>query len=61
MEHLLERRGPLGYGGGATTTGDNGTEFHGYAEIEAATGVESYFAIPYHAWERGANENINVT
>jgi len=42
-----------------TITADNGTEFHGYAEIEQATGVPFYFANPHHAWERGTNENTN--
>lgn len=42
-----------------TFTVDNGTEFHGYKEIEQATGVEFYFATPYHSWERGTNENTN--
>lgn len=42
-----------------TLTSDNGTEFHGYAEIEAATGVVVYFAHPHHPWERGTNENTN--
>lgn len=40
-------------------TVDNGTEFHGYKDIEAATGVPFYFARPYHSWERGTNENTN--
>jgi transposase, IS30 family len=42
-----------------TITADNGTEFHGYSDIEAATGVPFYFATPHHAWERGTNENTN--
>lgn len=42
-----------------TITVDNGTEFHGYQEIERATGVTFYFATPYHSWERGSNENTN--
>jgi IS30 family transposase len=42
-----------------TVTADNGTEFHGYAAIEAATGARFYFATPHHAWERGTNENTN--
>ena len=42
-----------------TITSDNGTEFHGYAEIEKATGVMFYFATPHHSWERGTNENTN--
>lgn len=40
-------------------TVDNGTEFHGYEEIERATGVTFYFATPYRSWERGTNENTN--
>ena len=42
-----------------TITADNGTEFHSYRDIEAATGVPIYFATPYHSWERGTNENTN--
>jgi len=42
-----------------TITADNGTEFHSYRDIEAATGVEFYFATPHHSWERGTNENTN--
>ena len=42
-----------------TITADNGTEFHGYRQIEAATGAIFYFATPHHSWERGTNENTN--
>lgn len=42
-----------------TITADNGTEFHGYQNIERATGVPFYFCTPHHAWERGTNENTN--
>jgi transposase, IS30 family len=42
-----------------TLTLDNGTEFHGYKEIEATTGATVYFATPHHSWERGTNENTN--
>ena len=42
-----------------TITADNGTEFHGYRELEKASGVKFYFATPHHAWERGTNENTN--
>lgn len=52
---LIERQS----GRVATITADNGTEFHSYKEIEAATGVEFYFATPHHSWERGTNENTN--
>jgi IS30 family transposase len=42
-----------------TITADNGTEFHGYQDIEKTTGVPFYFCTPHHAWERGTNENTN--
>ena len=42
-----------------SVTVDNGTEFHGYKGIEAATGVSFFFAAPHHSWERGTNENTN--
>jgi IS30 family transposase len=43
----------------ASVTADNGTEFHSYQEIEAATGALFYFATPHHSWERGTCENTN--
>ena len=42
-----------------TITADNGTEFHGYKDLEAATGSLFYFATPHHSWERGTSENTN--
>jgi len=42
-----------------SVTLDNGTEFHGYAELERKHGTKFYFARPYHSWERGTNENTN--
>jgi len=42
-----------------TITVDNGTEFHGYKQLEKATGVKVYFATPHHSWERGTSENTN--
>lgn len=42
-----------------TVTADNGTEFHGYQQIEKATNVRFYFATPHHSWERGTSENTN--
>lgn len=42
-----------------TITADNGTEFHGYREIEGGFPVRFYFAAPYHSWERGSSENAN--
>ncbi len=52
----LIRRAPRQF---QTLTADNGSEFHDYAALEATTGVTVYFATPYHAWERGTNENLN--
>lgn len=42
-----------------TITWDNDTEFHGYQQIEQATGARCYFAYPHHRWQRGSNENFN--
>jgi IS30 family transposase len=42
-----------------TTTADNGKEFAAHAELTAKLGLAVYFATPYHAWERGLNENTN--
>jgi IS30 family transposase len=38
---------------------DNGTEFHGYKELEDRFPLKCYFATPYHSWERGSCENLN--
>ena len=42
-----------------TLTLDNGTEFHGFKELETVLGIQIFFAQPYHSWERGTNENTN--
>ncbi len=42
-----------------TITHDNGKEFAGHKEIAEKTNPKSYFAYPYHSWERGTNENTN--
>ena len=42
-----------------TITYDNGREFCGHSDINKALGCRSYFAAPYHSWERGLNENTN--
>ena len=42
-----------------TLTSDNGTEFADYQLIAQALKADFYFAHPYHAWERGANEHNN--
>lgn len=38
---------------------DNGTEFHGFKDLQDEFGIQIYFAQPYHSWERGTNENTN--
>jgi IS30 family transposase len=42
-----------------TMTFDNGKEFADHLKIAQATQLDIYFARPYHAWERGSNENFN--
>lgn len=42
-----------------TITFDNGKEFAYHQEIAKSLNCETYFAHPYHSWERGANENSN--
>jgi IS30 family transposase len=42
-----------------TITLDNGKEFTGFKTFEKALQASVFFAHPYHAWERGVNENIN--
>lgn len=42
-----------------TLTLDNGSEMAEFEAIERRTGVDVFFATPYHSWERGTNENTN--
>lgn len=42
-----------------TLTVDNGKEFAAFKLIERKTGLAVFFADPYAAWQRGANENAN--
>lgn len=42
-----------------TFTLDNGTEFSDWERMEEKSRITVYFAYPYHAWERGTNENTN--
>ncbi|MFH1780425.1 MAG: IS30 family transposase [Candidatus Nealsonbacteria bacterium] len=42
-----------------TATYDNGATFSEYEMTEKKTGIEIFFANPYHSWERGTNENTN--
>ena len=42
-----------------TITFDNGKEFYLHKEIAMDIECDTYFAKPYHSWERGQNENAN--
>ncbi|MBI4128331.1 MAG: IS30 family transposase [Parcubacteria group bacterium] len=42
-----------------TITLDNGVEFSDWERLQKKSGMAIYFAYPYHAWERGTNENTN--
>ena len=42
-----------------TITFDNGKEFAAHQDIAHALKAKLFFATPYHAWERGLNENTN--
>ena len=42
-----------------TMTFDNGKEFAFHEAIAKALKCKTYFAKPYHSWERGQNENAN--
>lgn len=42
-----------------TITFDNGKEFAFHKRVAKALDVKTYFARPYHSWERGLNENHN--
>ena len=42
-----------------TITYDNGVTFSEHELTEKQTGMDIYFAFPYHSWERGCNENFN--
>jgi transposase, IS30 family len=42
-----------------TLTFDNGKEFAHHGEIARVLQAQTYFAKPYHSWERGTNENTN--
>lgn len=42
-----------------TITSDNGKEFAEHLRITRELKIDFFFAHPYSAWERGANENMN--
>lgn len=53
--HLLRRHRQRTY----SITADNGKEFSRHKWLGDQLKAEIYFAHPYHAWERGTNENMN--
>lgn len=57
--HALERFRRIPKGKRLTLTLDNGVEFSDWERLEEKSGMTVYFAYPYHAWERGTNENTN--
>jgi len=42
-----------------TITFDNGREFAKHKEVATKLNCKTYFAKPYHSWQRGQNENAN--
>jgi IS30 family transposase len=42
-----------------TMTFDNGREFCGHEKLSKSIQIETFFANPYHSWERGLNEHTN--
>ncbi len=42
-----------------TITSDNGKEFAQHQKVAHELNTDFFFARPYHAWERGLNENTN--
>jgi IS30 family transposase len=42
-----------------SVTNDNGREFSDHELTARQLGMKIYFALPYHSWERGTNENWN--
>ena len=58
-ERLQETIGKLPASKRHSLTLDNGREFARPIELERRLSVLIFFAHPYHAWERGTNENTN--
>ena len=56
---LIDRLSQINHELRRSITYDNGTENAGHTMINRTLGTKSYFANPYHSWERGSNENIN--
>lgn len=58
-EQCVRAFGPIPRRMRQTLTLDNGSEFANFKELEKKTRLAVYFADPYAAWQRGANENTN--
>ena len=57
-DKMIELLNPL-KGFVLTVTFDNGKEFAHHEAVAEALDCKTYFAKPYHSWERGQNENAN--
>jgi len=42
-----------------TMTFDNGRGFCGHEKLSESSELKTFFANPYHSWERGLNEHTN--
>jgi len=58
-EKVIERFSSVPRAKKHTITYDNGSTFFEHEMIERESGIDVYFAYPYHSWERGCNENCN--
>jgi transposase, IS30 family len=58
-EKCVKAFGPIPRVMRKTLTLDNGSEFANFKELEKKARLAVYFADPYAAWQRGANENTN--
>jgi IS30 family transposase len=56
---IIRRLGKLPVKGRRTLTLDNGTENAKHEKVTSKLGLKCYFARPYAAWQRGANEHAN--
>jgi IS30 family transposase len=56
---IIRRLGKLPAKGRRTLTLDNGTENAKHEKVTSKIGLKCYFARPYAAWQRGANEHAN--
>jgi len=56
---ICESFGQLPPAARLSLTLDNGKEFARHEAVSRETGMDVFFANPYHSWERGTNENTN--